>query len=66
MAEDLKAEVDKSLVYVSRQMAHAVCDLDAAIECVAREADRRLKRHDKDIESLQRRVSALEGKPNGV
>jgi polyhydroxyalkanoate synthesis regulator phasin len=66
MAEDLKAEVDKSLAYVSRQMAHAVCDLDADIERVAREADRRLKRHDKDIESLQRRVSDLEGKPNGV
>lgn len=66
MAKDLKTEVDEEIANLSRQAAHAIGDLDAAIECVARESDRRLKRHDKDIEALQRRVDKLEGKPDGV
>ena len=52
--EALKADVDRQLAQLSRQFAHSLMDLDAAIDCVALEADRRLKR-------LEVRVDKLEG-----
>ena len=55
--EDLKKDVDRQLSGLSRQFAHSLMDLDAAIDIVAKEADKRLKR-------LEVRVDKLE-KPDG-
>ena len=55
--EELKKDVDRQLAGLSRQFAHSLMDLDATVDIVAKEADRRLKR-------LEARVDKLE-KPDG-
>ena len=57
-----REEIDKEFVRLSRQVAHSLGDLDAAITCVGAEAERKFKKHAKDIEALQSRVDKLEHK----
>lgn len=53
--DQVKKDLEKQIVAVGRNAAHAMGDLDAAIDCVAKESDKRLK-------DLDRRVSKLENR----
>ena len=53
--KDLKKKVDDEIVRLSRQAAHSMGDLDAAIDCVAREADKRIKALEKRVDELERK-----------
>lgn len=53
--KDLKKKVDDEIVRLSRQVAHSMGDLDAAIDCVAKEADKRIKVLEKRVEALERK-----------
>ena len=53
--KELKKKVDDEIVRLSRQAAHSMGDLDAAIDCVAKEADKRIKALEKRIENLEQK-----------
>lgn len=51
--EQMKADLERQIVVLSRQMAHAIGDFDVALECVAREVDARLKDMDSRVAKLE-------------
>jgi hypothetical protein len=53
--KDLKKKLEDEIVRLSRQAAHSMGDLDAAIDCVAKEADRRFRAIEKRLEQLERK-----------
>lgn len=56
--EDLKAELQAEIVRLSRDVAHAVGDMDAALDLVSRDAAKRLAAQDA-------RIAKLEGRSDG-
>ena len=56
--EDLKAELQAEIVRLSRDVAHAVGDMDAALDLVSRDAAKRLAEQDA-------RIAKLEGRSDG-
>jgi hypothetical protein len=53
--KDLKKKLEDEIVRLSRQAAHSMGDLDATIDCVAKEADRRFRAIEKRLEQLERK-----------